>query len=206
VGILLPPGGYVENGGIYVSGGQQVKFSNTEGIEMTHLGVGKYVPASDPVSLFRNQRTIVSFRFPGSDDETIARLEPRDVYAEVFIGPKLATWPKDNLELTIRLRTRAGAPAPGFIEIVPKVHVGIEPLEVTWRRIGNDLRATVPPQAGQGPWVIRVDVTDQFGIQLGRDFVEVAEQKPKSPTKAAVSPPGTTRTVRVASNGIAKTP
>jgi hypothetical protein len=206
VGIELPPGGYFENGGIFLGGGQQVKFSHSDGLEMTYIGAGKYVPASEAVGLYRNKRTIVSFRFPGSDEDTIARLEPRDVYAEVFAGPKLATWPKDPIELTVRVRTRGGAPAPAFLEVVPKVHVGIEPLEVSWRRQGNELHATIPPQASRGPWVIRVEVTDQFGIQLGRDFVEVAEHRPKGPAKPAAAPQGTTRSLQVASNGGDKKP
>lgn len=206
VGVELPPGGYVENGGIYMSGGQQVRFSHTEGLEMTYVGAGKYIPASEAVGLYRNQRTIISFRFPGSNDDTIARLEPRDVYAQVFAGPKLATWPKDKIELVIRLRTRAGAPAPSFIEVVPTVHVGIEPLQVEWRRQGNDFRALIPPQASRGPWVIRVEVRDQFGIELGRDFVEVAELKPQGPKSAAVLPRAARTTVLLAATASDKTP
>jgi hypothetical protein len=174
VGVELPPGAYEAGGGIYLSGGQKLHFSHTGGLEMTYVGAGKYVPASSEVGLYRNQRTIVSFRYPSSGDHAIARLEPRDVYAEVFAGPKLATWPKNPIELTVRLRTRAGVPVPSFIEVVPKVLVGVEPIDVAWRRTGSELHAIVPPQASEGPWVIRVDVADQFGIPLGRDFVEVA--------------------------------
>ncbi len=179
IGVELPPGGYLENGGIFLSGGQKVHFSRTEGLEMTYLGAGKYVPANEEVGLYRNQRTIVSFRYPHSTEDTVARLEPRDVYADVFAGPKLATWPRDPVTLRVRLRTRAGAPVPAFIEVVPTVMVGVEPLSVSWQKDGDELRAVVPPQASRGPWVIRVDVADQFGIALGRDFVEIAEQKPK---------------------------
>jgi hypothetical protein len=197
VGLELPLGAYEAGGGIYLHGAQKLRFSHTTGLEMTYLGAGKYVPASSEVGLYRNQRTILSFRYPNSADSAIARLEPRDVYAQVFAGPKLATWPKDPIELTVRLRTHAGVPVPAFIEVVPKVLVGVEPIDVTWRRQGNDFHATVPPQASRGPWVIRVDVADQFGIPLGRDFVEVAAEKPehaagveradKSPLRVAAS-------------------
>ncbi|HWA77278.1 MAG TPA: hypothetical protein VG937_33315 [Polyangiaceae bacterium] len=174
VGVELPAGAYQEAGGIYLSGGQKLRFSHTRGLEMTYVGAGQYFPATDEVGLYRNQRTIVSLRYPNTAEIAYARLEPRDVYAQVFAGPKRATWPRDPIALTVRLRTRAGAPVPSFIEVVPKVQVGVEPLEVSWRREGSELHAVVPPRTGRGPWVIRVDVADQFGIPLGRDFVEVA--------------------------------
>jgi hypothetical protein len=184
VGVELPAGAYQEAGGIYLSGGQKLRFSHTGGLEMTYVGAGQYFPATDEVGLYRNQRTIVSLRYPNTAEIAYARLEPRDVYAQVFAGPKLATWPRDPIALTVRLRTRAGAPVPAFIEVAPKVQVGVDPIEVNWRREGNELHAVVPPQAGRGPWVIRVDVADQFGIPLGRDFVEVAGQKTPSAPQA----------------------
>jgi hypothetical protein len=189
VGVELPLGAYQQEGGVYLHGGQKLRFSHTGGLEMTYVGAGKYFPASDEVGLYRNQRTIISLRYPNSSENAFARLEPRDVYAEVSAGPKLATWPRDPVSLTVRLKTRAGGDVPSFIEVVPKVEVGIEPIEVSWRRQGNELTALVPPQAGRGPWVIRVDVADQFGIPLGRDFVEVAAEK-----RAATVSPGWART------------
>lgn len=199
IGVELPTGAYVEGDGIFLAGGQKVNFSHTDGLEMTYLGAGRYLPASESVGLYRNDRTVISFRFPGSDDNVIARLEPRDVYAEVFAGPKKAVWPRDAVELHVRMRTRAGGPVPSFIQIVPRVQLGVDPVEVEWRREENDLYARVAPQAGKGPWVIRVDVTDQFGIALGHDFVEVARQA-NAPEAPRPTPARNEKTsVRVAS-------
>lgn len=183
IGVELPVGAYAEGDGIFLAGGQKVNFSHTDGLEMTYLGAGRYLPASESVGLYRNERTVISFRFPGSDDNVIARLEPRGVYAEVFAGPKTAEWPRDDVELQVRMRTRAGGPLPSFLQVVPHVQLGVEPLNVEWRRENNDFYARVPAQTGKGPWIIRVDVTDQFGIPLGHDFVEVARQAnvPESP-------------------------
>ncbi|HET9930926.1 MAG TPA: FecR domain-containing protein [Polyangiaceae bacterium] len=200
IGVELPVGAYADGGGIYLAGGQKVKFSHTDGLEMTYLGAGKYLPASESVGLYRNERTVISFRFPGSDDNVIARLEPRDVYAEVFAGPKKAVWPRDPVELHVRMRTRAGGPVPNFLQISPKVELGVEPVEVEWRRENDDYYARVSPRPGKGPWVIRVDVTDQFGIALGHDFVEVAHQAGASePPRAAPPTPNDKTSVRVAS-------
>lgn len=173
LGVELPPGAYAENGGVYLSGGQKISFSHAQGVEMTYVGAGKYVPANEAVGLHRNQRTIVLLRVPGEDEHAVLRLEPHELSAEVFAGPKNATWPKDPLELTVRLKTRAAAAAQPPVEVVPKVWIGVQELDVAWRRDGNELRATVPPQSGPGPWVVRVEVRNQSGHILGRDFVEV---------------------------------
>jgi hypothetical protein len=53
------------------------------------------------------------------------------------------------------------------------VTIGIEPVDVVWRSDGDVLRATVPPSKNKGPWVVRVEVEDQFGIPLGRNLLEV---------------------------------
>ncbi|MFZ5893203.1 MAG: hypothetical protein ACOY0T_19240 [Myxococcota bacterium] len=199
IGVNLPVGAYSEGDGIFLAGGQKVNFSHTEGLEMTYLGAGRYISASESVGLYRNERTVISFRFPGADDNVIARLEPRDVYAEVSAGPKKAVWPRDHIDLHVRMRTRAGGPVPSFLQVVPRVQLGVEPLEVEWRRENDDFYARVAPQAGAGPWVIRVDVVDQFGIALGRDFVEVARQPGKLEPKRPMPPASEKTSVRVAS-------
>ena len=63
--------------------------------------------------------------------------------------------------------------------------LGIEPIEVSFTRDGNRLVGTVPPTAVPGPWVLRVEVKDQFGALLGRDFLEIA----KAPAAPALEKP-----------------
>ena len=41
---------------------------------------------------------------------------------------------------------------------------------------------SVPPTPGAGPWVLRVEVKDQFGALLGRNFLEIAKA-PLAPSK-----------------------
>ena len=77
------------------------------------------------------------------------------------------------------------------MELKPEVKLGIEPIEVAFTRDGNRLIGTVPPADKPGPWVLRVEVKDQYGSLLGRDFLEIA--------KAPLTPPRKTASARVAS-------
>jgi hypothetical protein len=184
VGVTLPPGGYAAGGDIFIGKGQEVRFSNTDGLEMTYEGAGRYVPASQAVSLYRGETTMVSFRVPGSVYPTSARLRPRGLYAHVVLGPSRAVWPTDAVQIAVELRTKNGEGVPQGLELKPEVKLGIEPIEVTFTRDGNRLVGTVPPTDKPGPWVLRVEVKDQFGALLGRDFLEIAKARPKPVAKS----------------------
>ncbi len=194
VGVTLPPGGYASDGDIFIGKGQEVRFSNTDGLEMTYEGAGRYVPASQAVALYRGETTVVSFRVPGSVYPTTARLRPRGLYAQVTLGPRRAVWPNDSVQIAVELRSKEGEPIPQWVELKTDVRLGIEPIDVEFTRSGNRLIGTVPPAAKPGPWVLRVEVKDQFGALLGRDFLEIAKAPP--PPAAA---PGKTISARVAS-------
>lgn len=183
VGVSLPPGGYSAAGDIFIGRGQEVRFSNTDGLEMTYEGAGRYVPASEAVTLYRGETTVVSFRVPGSVYPTTARLRPRGLFAHVELGPRRAVWPKDAVQIAIELRNREGEAVPQWLELKTDVKLGIEPIDVAFTRDGNRLIGTVPPPERPGPWVLRVEVKDQFGSLLGRDFLEIASA-PLPPAKA----------------------
>jgi len=182
VGVDLPGGGYVsESGTIHLGPGQQVLFTHTDGLELSHSGAFKYVPANTPVPLYKGERTLVNFREPGSGSTASASLEPRALEAEVKLGPSTATWPRDDVEVSIQLRATSRGTPLDLVEPRPKVTVGLKPVDVTWRWESSRLRGTVPRQEGAGPWVVRVEVEDQFGMPLGRNVLEVAESKPPKP-------------------------
>jgi hypothetical protein len=185
VGVSLPPGGYAAGGDIFIGKGQEVHFSHTDGLEMTYEGAGRYVPASQAVSLYRGETTMVSFRVPGSVYPTTARLRPRGLYAHVALGPRRAVWPTDQVQIAVELRSKDGETVPTWLELKTEVKLGIEPIEVTFTRDGNRLIGTVPPTDRPGPWVLRVEVKDQFGSLLGRDFLEIAKAPPKPAPKTA---------------------
>lgn len=182
VGVDLPGGGYVSDSGtIHLGPGQQVLFTHTDGLELSHTGALRFVPANTPVPLHKGQRTLVSFREPASGSTAGATLEPRAIEAEVTLGPSTASWPKDDVEVSIQLRATSRGTPLDLVEPRPKVTVGIQPVDVTWRWESSRLRGTVPRQQGAGPWVVRVEVEDQFGVPLGRNVLEVAESKPSKP-------------------------
>lgn len=181
LGIELPPGSFAaSDGSIQVGEGQRVRFTNVDGLEMTYKGAAHFVPASESVGLYRNQPTVVIFRRPGSHDMVHARLSPRTLKAEVRVGPKFVKWPTDPVEVEVRLTDTEGQPIPDWLEVIPTVTLGIDPIAVDWKREGRVLRATIPPnEEKKGPWVLRVEVADQYGVPLGRDFVEIVEDKSK---------------------------
>jgi hypothetical protein len=197
IGVVLPPGSYSTEQAIFLGVGQQVQFTNTAGLEMTYLGAGRYFPAAQGAGLYRGQKTVIGFRMPGVLDTAVARLEPRGIYADVQIGPQGALWPRDPITIDIQLKSRTGGEIPAFIQAVPTVTVGVDPVEVSFEQDGNTLHAVVPPSTKPGPWILRVDVADQYGGALGHEFLEIAAQPRKpapavqiiKPEKPAVAPP-----------------
>jgi hypothetical protein len=181
IGVVLPPGGYSDEHALFIVPGQHVRFTHTSGLEMAYVGTGHYSPAAQTATLYRAVTTEVAFRLPGSNEPAIARLEPRDIYADVRVTPKRAVWPRDPVTIDIQLKSKTGARVPAFLRAVPHVTLGLEPLDVTFEREGNLLHAVIPPSSKPGPWVLRVDVVDQFGVPLGRDFLEVATQPQVTP-------------------------
>jgi len=205
IGVVLPAGAYSTEQAIYLGVGQQVQFTNTAGLEMTYLGAGRYFPAAQSTGLYRGQKTIIGFRMPGVLDTAIARLEPRGIYADVQIGPQRAIWPRDPITIDIQLKSQNGGEIPGFLQAVPTVTVGLDPVDVSFEQDGNTLHAVVPPSTKPGPWILRVDVADQYGGALGHDFLEIAAQPRKQgpavqiikPEKSPAAPPAQSAPGRV---------
>jgi hypothetical protein len=179
IGVVLPPGAYSTDQAIYLGEGQQVQFTNTAGLEMTYLGAGRYFPATQGTGLYRGQTTVIGFRLPGMLDTAIARLEPRGIYADVRIGPQRAIWPRDPISIDVQLKSQYGGDVPAFVQAIPTVTIGVERVDVKFEQDGNTLHALVPPSTKPGPWILRVDVSDQFGGALGHDFLEIASQRRK---------------------------
>jgi hypothetical protein len=174
IGAVLPPGSYSTDRAIFLATGQQVSFTNTNGLEMTYAGAGRYFPATEAAGLHHDATTMIGFRLPGTLDTATARLEPRGIYADVHIGPRRAIWPRDPVTIDIELKSKSGEPIPPFLHAVPKVTLGLDTISPNFTQRGSTLHAIVAPSSKPGPWVVRVEVADQFGLPLGRDFLEVA--------------------------------
>ena len=187
IGVVLPRGSYSTAEGVFLGPDQRVHFTNTNGLEMTYIGAGHYFPASSSVALYRNKTTVIGFRMPGSSNTATTRLEPRDIFADVQLGPMRAG-PGDPISIDIRLKSASGREVPSFLRVVPKVTLGVEPLDLTFEQRGNTLHALVPPTRKTGPTVLRVDVADQFGVALGHEFLEVAPAAHGAPPAVRVVP------------------
>jgi hypothetical protein len=173
VGVQVPDGAFIDrDGAIRLAGDQKVTFTHADGLEYTHTGNGHLTPAGTPVGLNREANTLVMLHNRDTKDAVSVRLKPRGGSAEVWVGPKYAVWPKDAITIKVRLKSGPAGSSPE-LKINPKVMLGIDPLDVEWQRDGDVLTAKVLPQATPGPWVVRVDVLDQYGVSLGYDFCEV---------------------------------
>jgi hypothetical protein len=50
----------------------------------------------------------------------------------------------------------------------------VKPIAVSWIQDGSTLRATLPPQPGVSNAVVRVEVRDAEGHDIGRGHLEIA--------------------------------
>src|SRR5262249_38553364 len=121
-----------------------------------------------------------------SAQTTSVRLEPRGIYAEVSLGPSRALWPRDAVQIVVEVKSKTGEPVPEWLDLKPPVLLGIDPLDLAFTHEGTPWLAPVPPSPTPGPWVLRVEVKDQSGADLGRDFLEIAHA-PKA-TRTAAKP------------------
>jgi len=122
---------------------------------------------------------MLRLREPGTVSEVQVALEPRALRADVEISPKHPHWPEDMIEVTVHLFDARGRRVPS----------PCRQADGTGQRAAggcylDTLRqhpAYLHPQARRaGPWVVRVEIADEFGDPAGRDFMEVAgpEQRP----------------------------
>jgi hypothetical protein len=174
VGAELPEGAHLENGAIMLGQHGRVKLLASDGLEASYGASSHFVRAPGTVGLARGESTVVRLRETGSTDEVKFGLEPRTLHADVSITPKSAHWPQDKIEVSVRVFDSNGRPLPEAVKVKTVVLVNVQQVEVNWVRSGNVLNAQIPAASGRGPWVVRVEVSDEFGDPAGRDFLEVA--------------------------------
>ena len=174
VGTELPEGSRFENGAILLSQRGRVKLLGSDGLEATYGASAHFVHAPGSVGLSRGEGTVVRLREPGTSEEVKLSLEPRTLHADVSISPRAARWPQDKLEVSVRLFDARGRAVSEAVKVKTTVLVDVQPVEVSWARSGNLMSTQIPAALGQGPWVVRVEVSDEFGDPAGRDFLEIA--------------------------------
>ncbi len=174
VGTELPEGARCEGKSILLGQHGRVKLLGAAGLEASYGASQHFVPAPSSVGLSRGESTRLRLREPGSQSEVEFGLEPRSLRADVDISPKHAHWPSDTLEVTVHLFDARGRAVAQGVVAKATVLVNVQPVSVAWQRAGNAMHAFIPKPTQRGPWVVRVEVADQFGDAAGRDFMEVA--------------------------------
>jgi hypothetical protein len=180
IGARLPEGARLSDGAIFLGRSGRVKLIGAEGLEASYGKASLFIPVPADVGLARADSTLLRLREPGAKEELKIRLEPRTLKADVAIGPKSARWPSDPLLVTVKLFDHRGRPMTEALKTKPQVFVNVRQVEPTWTHAGNTYTTKVAPAAGMGPWVVRVEVTDDFGDSAGRDFMELGPAKTAS--------------------------
>jgi hypothetical protein len=180
LGVVLPEGAEVDSVGfIRAFPDQPIELAFVEGLLAIDPETRYWAPAPAAVFVRPGKASLVQLRAPGAADVVALRLKPREMFVRVGIAPKSVAWPGPPLRVRIVARTRDGKPLVGGPELRAEVLLGVEPIDVAWEDDGSAMVAEIPPQPGNGPWVVRVQVLDTRGNVLARNFVEVA-RKPSS--------------------------
>jgi hypothetical protein len=171
VRIELPPGATFGKGVVRLGVNQRVHVVDTEGLEATYDDASDFVPLPDSMGLIRRRTTLLRLREQGRAEQVQLRLEPRLRSASVELGPKQATWPRDRVTVTIRAKSGSEDAAP---KLTPRVLLNVSPVQMQWEQKGGTWIGVVPRPVSPGPWVVRVEVEDEYGELLARDHLEVA--------------------------------
>lgn len=186
LGAELPEGSsFGENDDtIYLGARQQVKLSNVAGLKMTYGRANYFIDAPSAVGLYRNEQTKVTFKDEQTGETLRLDLRPRALRADIKLTPRNAVWPRDKVTISVTITDPRGPAASAASQPRFELRLGLKALEVPWKHKGNVWTASVDPQGGDGPWVLRVNVFDEQGASLGRDFVEIDMVKAPTNTVA----------------------
>jgi hypothetical protein len=173
VGLMLPDGAVVaDDGSVYLGRGQTAHFSYASDLRLSYSGSPGSLSGTEAVGLDQQQERVVLLRRPGTSDGAMFRLFQRQLRAEVVAGPKRLAWPGPAAKIEFALKN-GQRPVPDWVQPKVTVTVNLKPIETSWKKSGSTWQTTVRPRRGRGPWVLRVEVKDQYGIPLGGDFLEI---------------------------------
>jgi hypothetical protein len=193
VGVALPPGaGLDDDGAISVAERAPIRLTHAAGLLVAYGPTPEWTAAPPELRLFRGESTIAHIRDPKDTTGFDVLLRPRRLVVKVTAGPKRLVWPGDPVRISIHASDGYGGAAPSSAELHPVVTLGVDPVPVEFTRHGSSLTAEIPEpaNAGPGPWIVRVQVNDQFGNAIARDFVEIGRRHgPNEPTAPALLTP-----------------
>lgn len=168
----------VRDGFIYLGPGEAARFAGQEGLLMRYGASTDFVPAPSYVGLPTRKATTLEFRDPkDSRISVVFKLAPRVLKSKIAISPRTGSWPDHDLRLSVRMWDGQGVSETWMDEYKVVVKVGLVEVPVDWNRNEGYLNATLAPQPGPGPWVVRVSVQDQAGEEVARNFLEVAHSR-----------------------------
>jgi hypothetical protein len=180
IGAELPEGARLSSDVILLGRTGRVKLIGADGLEASYGRASVFIPVPKDVGLARGESTLLRLREPGKKEELGIKLEPRTLKADVQIGPKSARWPGEPLQVTVKLFDHRGKPITDPLKTKPHVFVNVAQVAPNWTHSGNTYSAKISPATGTGPWVVRVEVSDDFGDPVGRDFIELSGAKTAS--------------------------
>lgn len=187
VGVEVPPGARLKpDARIELSQSQTVKLSNADGLLLTRSREREKRRASEPIGIANGQPTPIVIHGEDAASPCLMWLLPSQTPVSATVGPKWVIWPQQSVDLEVRWTDALGQRLAPDVEPTVSVFVGIEPVDVVWDKEPDVWRARLAPQPGRGPWVVRLEVHDQAGGLLARDFVEV-EPRPRRQTQALTS-------------------
>ena len=140
------------------------------GLELA-LGSRGFIHAPSEIGLSGQRSAFATLRLTGERASVPVRLTASTLHADVVVGPKTAIWPFDPIDIEVRLVDDQRLPPPTLRS--SRSGVNLDETLVVWRRDGDVYRARLEPRSPPGPWVVRVEVADPYGSELGRGFVEV---------------------------------
>lgn len=177
IGVEVPKGAIVTpSGSIQLVERQRVKLSTRDGLEAALGGSVMFGPVPGELAMVGTMKQVLRVRRKGDTGEGQLVLEPFSLRADVVLGPKTAMWPRDAIDVTVRLRTNDGTPLPATTALRATALLGLDPIDVSLVRDGDVFRAKVAPRAIEKPTALRIEVFDELDHALGRGFVEITRE------------------------------
>lgn len=174
---LAPDQNLVNHGVIHLDADERAQLLGVEGLLMRYGTSPEFVPATSSLGLPSQRATFVEFRDPRDPRASaLLSLAPRVLDAHISLGPSYVKWPGESVQIQIQIRDGEGRPAPlSQVEnFTVVVSVNSREVPLDFQRAPGELKAELPPQSSEGPWVVRVSLKNPKGVELTRNFIEVA--------------------------------
>jgi hypothetical protein len=176
--VTLPKGAVVTNQGqIQLPIGQRIHVDGAKGVEAAIWGTQSYAPLPTNLGLLLKRPQRMAVRVKGTTETTMLDLAPREIQARVTLGPATAQWPRDTLRVSVRLLHSNSLPADTDIQMKPVVTLDLKRIPVRWRKVNGVMEATIKPRPLTKPTTLRVEVSDQYGFELGRGMLEIVPSR-----------------------------